>query len=109
MAQVSQHASASARRLPVGAELRPGGVDFRVWAPAVREVVVELDGHRRRQLSPEPGGYFSALVEHISAGAPYRFRLDRSETLLPDPAARFQPDGPHGASEVIDPGAFAWT
>ncbi len=39
----------------------------------------------------------------------YRFRLDRSETALPDPASRFQPDGPHGPSEIIDPLAFTWT
>ena len=29
--------------------------------------------------------------------------------LYPDPASRFQPDGPHGPSEIVDPGAFAWT
>src|SRR5262249_19808182 len=27
----------------------------------------------------------------------------------PDPASRFQPAGPHGPSEVIDPRAFTWT
>ena len=39
----------------------------------------------------------------------YRFRLDRGETALPDPASRFQPEGPHGPSEIVDPGEFAWT
>ena len=28
---------------------------------------------------------------------------------LPDPASRFQPEGPHGPSEVVDPAAFRWT
>ena len=31
------------------------------------------------------------------------------KTRLPDPASRFQPDGPHGASAVVDPAAFSWT
>jgi maltooligosyltrehalose trehalohydrolase len=35
--------------------------------------------------------------------------LDGSDALYPDPASRFQPEGPHGPSEVIDPAAFAWT
>ena len=28
---------------------------------------------------------------------------------FPDPASRFQPEGPHGPSQVIDPGTFPWT
>ena len=43
------------------------------------------------------------------AGMRYRFRLDRGEAALPDPASRFQPEGPHGPSEIVDPGKFAWT
>ena len=39
----------------------------------------------------------------------YGFRTDTAEKLLPDPASRFQPDGPHGPSEIVDPGAFRWT
>ncbi len=31
-----------------------------------------------------------------------------ADKALPDPASRFQPDGPHGASEIIDPDGFAW-
>src|SRR5215831_21401094 len=110
MGQISQRDRGLIRRLPVGAEPQAGGgVHFRLWAPAAREVAVEVEGHAARELSPEPGGYFSGLVEPIGAGARYRFRLDRSKTPLPDPASRSQPEGPHGASEVIDPNAFAWT
>ncbi len=28
---------------------------------------------------------------------------------MPDPASRFQPEGLHGPSEVIDPEAYAWS
>src|SRR5207244_4339102 len=26
-----------------------------------------------------------------------------------DPCSRFQPEGPHGPSEIVDPSAFRWT
>ncbi len=97
------------RRLPVGAEVRPDGVDFRVWAPRRQRVEVVLDhGSRPEPLTRGAEGYFEGLVSAAAAGARYRFRLD-GEITLPDPASRFQPDGPHGPSEVIDPAAFAWS
>jgi hypothetical protein len=43
------------------------------------------------------------------AGTLYRFRLDRDHRPYPDPASRFQPQGPHGPSEVIDPTRFEWS
>jgi maltooligosyltrehalose trehalohydrolase len=108
--QVRGAERAPLRRLPVGAEPQPGGgVHFRVWAPAAHEVALELEGQPPRALSAEPGGYFSALVAEADAGACYRYRLDRQENALPDPASRFQPEGPHGSSEVVDPARFAWS
>jgi len=84
-------------------------VHFRVWAPGRRSVEVLVDGEgATRRLEPEPGGWFSGLARGLRAGALYRYRLDDGEAL-PDPASRFQPDGPHGPSEVIDPDRFAWT
>jgi maltooligosyltrehalose trehalohydrolase len=97
------------RRLPVGAELQPGGgVHFRVWAPACREVLVEFEGHEGRALLPESDGYFSGLSDVARAGWRYRFQLDFSQSV-PDPASRFQPDGPHGWSEIVDPTSFGWS
>ena len=100
------------RRMPVGSEPQPdGGVDFRVWAPQCREVAVEFEGAAANGASmrPEFDGYFSLMMPTAEAGMRYRFRLDRGETSLPDPASRYQPDGPHGPSEIVDPGAFCWT
>jgi maltooligosyltrehalose trehalohydrolase len=103
----------TARRLPVGAEALPGGggVHFRVWAQrrARVEVVFEGDAGSAFALEREEGGYFSALVERAGVGALYRFRLDGEDYLYPDPASRFQPEGPHGPSRVVDPTAFRWT
>jgi maltooligosyltrehalose trehalohydrolase len=99
------------RRLPVGAEVQPGGgVHFRVWTPQRRRVDVVLDeGTGSFALQAEEGGYFSAFVPSARSGTRYRYRLDGEKQLYPDPASRFQPEGPHGPSEVIDPSAFHWT
>ena len=103
-------AAAPVRRLPVGAEPQPdGGVHFRVWAPRCREVAVEIEGLKPASLESESEGYFSLLSLPAHAGMRYRFRLDRDEAAVPDPASRFQPEGPHESSEIVDPGDFAWT
>src|SRR4051794_35293901 len=96
------------RRLPVGAEVVPGGVHFRVWAPRCRKVEVVFEGAHAVDLNPEAAGYFSGLVEGTGEGALYRYRLDGGDAF-PDPASRFQPEGPHGPSQVIDPSRFPWT
>jgi maltooligosyltrehalose trehalohydrolase len=102
------------RRLPVGAEMVPGGgVNFRVWAPRRLRVEVVFeggpDGVAPALLTPEADGYFSGHVVDAVAGLRYRYRLDADETRYPDPASRFQPNGPHGPSEVIDSSDFHWT
>jgi maltooligosyltrehalose trehalohydrolase len=96
------------RRLPVGAEIMGDGVHFRVWAPKARRLHVVLDGGTY-PLTRERNDYFAAFIPGIGAGATYRLRVDDDEQLVPDPASRFQPDGPHGVSQVVDPEAFAWT
>jgi maltooligosyltrehalose trehalohydrolase len=102
-----------ARRLPVGAELAGGGgVGFRVWADRHRRVEVVLEGGPgggSHALEPEGGGYFSGVVPGAGAGTLYRYRLDGADALLADPASRYQPDGPLGPSQVVDPGEFRWT
>jgi len=87
-----------------------GGVHFRVWAPKRRQVdvVVESGAERIVALEKEASGYFSGFAEGLQPGARYKFRLD-SGGSYPDPASRFQPEGPHFASEVVDPAAFRWT
>lgn len=95
------------RRYPIGAELIGGQTHFRVWAPKAKrlEVVIEGEGHA---LDREVSGYFSGAVT-AGAGTLYRFRLDGAENSYPDPASRFQPEGPHGPSCVVDPAQFEWT
>jgi maltooligosyltrehalose trehalohydrolase len=95
------------RRLPLGAEILPtGGVHFRVWAPRREHVDVQI-GEARTPLQRDGDGYFAGVVPHASAGTRYKFRLDRG-TSYPDPASRYQPEGPHGPSEVVDPFHYRW-
>src|SRR5262245_29903086 len=97
-------------RLPVGAEPPPqGGVHCRVWAPRRHRVRVVLEGRGETELKAEEHGYFAGHAAAAGPGTLYRFRLDDDATLYPDPASRFQPQGPHGPSQVIDPAAFRWT
>jgi maltooligosyltrehalose trehalohydrolase len=96
------------RRLPVGAEYFGGGTThLRVWAPAARHIAV-VAASKEYALTGEGTGYFSASID-AEPGTRYQFRIDDSSKLYPDPASRFQPDGPHGPSEIVDPSAFAWT
>ena len=105
------------RRLPVGAEvLTQGGVHFRVWARNCRQVsvIIEAAGNagaaeQTVMLMPERDGYFSGLVTSAGADMLYRYRLEGEANDYPDPASRFQPHGPHGASQIIDPHRFQWT
>lgn len=104
------------RRLPIGAEVRPdGGVHFRVWAPRRKKVAVVFGGSQRDAPAPPPvalhgeeGGYFAGYSARAGAGDRYGFRLDDEAKLYPDPSSRFQPDGPHELSEVVDPGSYVW-
>ncbi|WP_223750632.1 alpha-amylase family glycosyl hydrolase [Myxococcus sp. XM-1-1-1] len=89
---------------------RPEGKDrthFRVWAPRRRMVEVSVQGASRPlPLVRDARGYFEG-VHPAPVGARYKYRLDDREEF-PDPASRFQPDGPHGHSEVVDPWSHAW-
>ena len=106
--------SQAKRRYPIGAELiGENQTHFRVWAPKARAVDVVLEDAAQGKpkfcsLTAEPGGYFSGAA-NVDPGARYRFRLDGAENFYPDPASRFQPDGPHGSSCVVDPTKFRWS
>jgi maltooligosyltrehalose trehalohydrolase len=94
----------------LGATVQAEGVHFAVWAPAAELVEVELDdgrGTRHHLLNREADGLHRGFVPQAAAGTRYRYRLDRG-AAYPDPASRFQPEGVHGPSEVVDPSRFRW-
>src|SRR5439155_13405489 len=93
---------------PFGPELTADGVRFRLWAPRAHEVELLLEniGTDPLPMNPEPDGWFSLATGEAGPGSRYLYRVDGS--VYPDPASRCQPDGVHGASEVIDPPAYRW-
>jgi maltooligosyltrehalose trehalohydrolase len=96
--------------MPFGAEyLKDGSVRFRLWAPAARQIELNLseaDTVRRFPMERRDG-WFELITDAAKLGAQYRFRVDGGQEV-PDPASRFQPHDVHGPSEVIDPDAFDW-
>jgi len=79
----------------------------RVWAPAAHQVDVVLPGTgERRPLARVGGGWWDGAT--LEPGTDYAFSLDGGP-LRPDPRTRWQPDGVHGASRVLDPSSWMWT
>ncbi|MGE0228058.1 MAG: malto-oligosyltrehalose trehalohydrolase [Dehalococcoidia bacterium] len=94
----------------LGAWPEGDGVRFRVWAPTATRVELRVEGEgagAQVALQPADDGYHSVHVAGLAPGTRYSYLLD-GHGPYPDPCSRFQPDGVHGPSEVIDP-AFQWT
>jgi malto-oligosyltrehalose trehalohydrolase len=92
-----------------GSMLNAAGASFRFFAPAAERVDLILrDAAAERTVAMEStgGGWFTAADAASRAGSRYGFRVDGADPIVPDPASRFQPDGVHGLSELIDPAAL---
>jgi len=91
-----------------GANVKPYGVAFRVWAPRAKKVVLELCSppFLLLPMNKESGGFFSLACTDAAAGTHYQLRIDGR--VVPDPASRFQPCDVYGPSEVVDPGQWRW-
>lgn len=96
-----------AHQMPFGAQIRDDGIAFRLWAPAQDAVRVVVDAVEHA-MEPHANGWFERTVRHARAGCRYAFAFGADKLRIPDPASRFQPDGVHGPSVVIDPRAYAW-
>ena len=91
----------------MGAQLHEDGAAFRVWARNHKQASVRIK-NREYPLQPEGDGYFVGDVKGVRAGDTYGFLLS-GEGPFPDPASRYQPQGPHGPSQMIDPNGFSWS
>lgn len=93
--------------LSFGAELQADGTTrFRLWAPSLEVVSVEIDGAEPTAMLPTGDGWFEARVP-CGAGTRYRHRVS-PDLAVPDPASRAQAGGVHGDSVVVDPTAYRW-
>jgi maltooligosyltrehalose trehalohydrolase len=98
-------------RCTFGPQLDATGCEFRLWArsDARIELVLHAGGAERRLPMPcGPDGIFRLHVPGAVAGARYWFTLN-GQGPFPDPASRYQPEGVHAASQVVDAGSFDWS
>ncbi|AEW97074.1 MULTISPECIES: malto-oligosyltrehalose trehalohydrolase [Streptomycetaceae] len=82
---------------------------YEVWAPDAGRVAVRVAG-TDHPMDPDPRrpGWWRCATAPYRDGTRYAFVLDGGEPL-PDPRSRRQPDGPEGASAVVDHDRFAWS
>lgn len=89
-----------------GTEVLPDGqTRFGLWAPVAENVELVL-GQEVLQMRQGEEGFFE-ITTGAEPGARYSYRTN-GEQEVPDLASRYQPEGVHGLSEVVDPEAFDW-
>lgn len=94
--------------MPFGAELTQASqVRFRLWAPSAARVVLLIGDEAPVAMPAAEEGWYEWISPRAQAGCLYRYQIDDG-LCVPDPAARYNPDDVHGASQVIDPAAFDW-
>jgi maltooligosyltrehalose trehalohydrolase len=95
-------------RLSYGATwLGDAGVRFRVWAPELGSLSLQLSQGAAVAMHRD-GEDFELLLPTAQPGDTYSFLFEDGR-LRPDPVSRFQPQGVHGSSQVVDPEAFVWS
>lgn len=82
---------------------------FTVWAPERSQVELELVSPKAKRLPLQPNerGYWQTDVKDLPANSQYYYRIDGGDGR-PDPASRFQPEGVHGPSQVVDHSQYDW-
>lgn len=92
-----------------------GRFEFLVWAPLRKDVRLKIVSEPERTIRMDSleRGYFYAAVPApeertlVEGGTRYVYLLD-GEVERPDPVSYYQPEGPHGPSELVDHGGFKW-
>ncbi|MGE5420245.1 MAG: malto-oligosyltrehalose trehalohydrolase [Chloroflexota bacterium] len=96
--------------MKAGTHINPdGSCCFTVWAPEKEQVILHIVNPSSQKISmkKDDDGYFSARLESLPENCRY-FYIPDGEAGYPDPASHFQPEGVHGASQVVDHGRFKW-
>lgn len=81
-------------------------MNLEVWAPSAKSVELVTPQRRvaLRRLEPQSAtadGYWRAEVEPALLADGYRYSLDGADPI-PDPQSKWQPDGVHGSSYVVE-------
>ena len=81
---------------------------FDVWAPVPTQVRLSV-GDELVAMTKGADGWWTPDGPVPDGEVDYGYLLDDSETVLPDPRSRRQPQGVHERSRTFDPDAFEWT
>jgi len=79
---------------------------FALWAPDARSVSLQLQDQPEIDMQRDSDGWFSIDVA-CPPGSRYRYRVN-AELEVADPASRYQPEGVHGPSQLVDLAAYPW-
>jgi maltooligosyltrehalose trehalohydrolase len=100
----------ASRSYTFGPQLDAEGCEFQLWAQPEAHIELVLPapgGDRRLPMLRSADGVFRIHVPGARAGARYWFTVN-GKGPFPDPASRYQPEGVHAASEVVDAAGFDW-
>src|SRR5215470_16349079 len=89
--------------MDIGATPLPNGrTRFVVWAPLKQKMILHIihPFDRKFQMEKDRFGYFQ--IEVASEQGCRYFFMPEGDKDLPDPASKFQPEGVHGPSEVVE-------
>jgi len=81
---------------------------FDVWAPRPRRVRLSV-GDEVLDMERGADDWWRPVGEVPDGEVDYGYLIDDSETPVPDPRSRWQPDGVHGRSRIFDSDGFGWT
>ena len=80
---------------------------FDVWAPRAETLTLVADG-ARYPMTPGDGGWWQPSGVPASDDVSYGYLVNGSDTPVPDPRSRRQPEGVHTLSRTFDPSAHVW-
>ena len=97
-------------QLDLGASVdSDNAVRFRVWAPRADSLSVRIctdNGEADNSLFKDAWGYYAGTIPARESDR-YYYVIDNT-AVRPDPASRYQPEGVHGPSQVVNPSSFPW-
>src|ERR1700722_2959298 len=80
-------------------------MQFSVWAPLAKNKVELVCADQRFALSPDADGYWRGEYVPAQIAQGYRYSVDGA-AAVPDPRSRWQPEGVHGPSFLVDDSAL---
>ncbi len=92
----------------IGSQYSNNTCNFTLWAPLVKQAAVHLVDPQDKvvPLEKDERGYWHGSIADIKPGSLYYYQVDGEDRA--DPASNLQPQGVHGASEVVDHDGFNW-